>query len=103
MKIPLSTKERGEVNFKLTNISGTASNGRCVPENPINPIIVNLCARSAHIRPFTTIRSQSVICRLFSASLAARSLATFCAGVSVDGGDEDCGVVKDGLGLGMRL
>ena len=89
----------------MTNISGDSFQmGDCVLEININPIIVYLCARSAHIRPFTTIRSQSVICRLFSASLAARSLATFCAGVSVDGGDEDCGVVaEDGFGLGMRL
>ena len=51
---------------------------------PIKPKTVILCALSAITLPLTTIRSQVDTCAFFCASCAARSLATFCAGVSAE-------------------
>ena len=54
--------------------------------SPISPSAVNLCALSAHTLPVTTTLSHVLIwMRSLAAARAARSLATFCAGVSAFG------------------
>ena len=56
-----------------------------IPEKPIRLYAVTLCTLSAQTLPRTTILSHFDICAFFSASRAARSLATFSAGVSAGG------------------
>ena len=72
--------------------------------NIIKPFTTARCARSAQSRPLTTIRSHLLTSAAFSANLAARNRATFCAGVSVgrDGGMGAAGGAYWDI-LGLRL
>jgi hypothetical protein len=56
-----------------------------VPEKPINPVAVILCALSAHILPRCTTLSHVDPWESFARCDAARSRATFCEGVSFGG------------------
>ena len=67
--------------------------------NPINPIAVILCARSAHTLPRTTARSNPVNRPSLARSAAARSRLTFCCGVSPAGAAADEAGREDGPGF----
>ena len=56
-----------------------------IPEKPIRPVAVILCALSAHILPRCTTLSHVEPCASFALCAAARNLATFCEGVSFGG------------------
>ena len=66
------------------------------PVRPIKPMTVTLCTVSAICLPLTTILSHVETCEALLARCAARSLATFCAGVS-PGGSELAGGCKGGV------